>query len=72
MIRLSFEGYTFRAAGLFASARHDWMRFHAGDVKCPDIACYGILLWKDSSRKELKCDHCNAEFVVKKRVKLNV
>lgn len=52
--------------------RHDWMRFHADDVPCPDEKCYGVLKWVDSSRKELLCTECPKHFAVKLKIKLEM
>lgn len=56
--------------GLFstgAGGRHDWMRFHAGDVECPNEICAGRLKWEDSDRKVLKCTQCKAKFTLRKK-----
>jgi hypothetical protein len=54
--------------GLFSTGpggRHDWMRFHANDVGCPNVECSGLLRWQGgSNRTELYCDHCEATFTV--------
>lgn len=47
-----------------SGGRHDWLRFHADDVPCPDEECYGNLKWTASDRKELVCDQCRARFSV--------
>lgn len=58
-----FEGVAIRAAGLFSTGpggRHDWMRFHAHDVNCPQDKCPGILLFSGSMK--LMCNVCKTEF----------
>lgn len=57
---------------LFPRERHDWMNFHSGDVLCPDEQCYGILKWTGNDRRELMCNACQAIFVVKPKVKLEL
>ena len=53
--------------------RHDWMRFHANDVKCPGktkmseevtLPCTGILRWK-AKGSLLRCDTCELLFDVR-------
>lgn len=51
--------------GLFLrgpGGRHDWMRFHADQVPCLKIGCYGNLLWYDKAKLTVRCDMCGRTY----------